>query len=175
MHVTKSIVVARPRYEVYAFWRDFENLPRFMHHLESVTNIDGGRTHWVAKSIAGRTIEWDALLVEDRLNERIAWRTDVAGDEVRHAGAVTFLPHGSQATEVEVDVTYDAPGGRVGRPTRRTSEILPKSVAPSGHASAQAGCSPRFCLSWQNTHFRTYGVGLLYWYFGMSNGQAIMQ
>jgi uncharacterized membrane protein len=114
MHVTKAIVVARPRYEVYAFWRDFENLPRFMHHLESVRNIDGGRTHWVAKSIAGRTVEWDAELVEDRRNERLAWRTVGAGDDVRHAGAVMLLPHGSQATEVEVDLTYDAPGGKVG-------------------------------------------------------------
>jgi uncharacterized membrane protein len=114
MHVTKAIVVARPRYEVYAFWRDFENLPRFMYHLESVRNIDGGRTHWVAKSIAGRTVEWDAELVEDRRNERLAWRTVGAGDDVRHAGAVMFLPHGSQATEVEVDLTYDAPGGKVG-------------------------------------------------------------
>jgi uncharacterized membrane protein len=114
MHVTKSIIVARPRHAVYAFWRDFENLPRFMHNLESVTNIVGGRTHWVAKSFAGRTVEWDAEVVEDRLNERIAWRTDGAGDDVRHAGAVTFLPHGSQTTEVEVDLTYDAPGGKVG-------------------------------------------------------------
>ena len=114
MHVTRTIVVARPRYEVYAFWRDFENLPRFMYHLESVTNIGGALTHWVAKSIAGRSVEWDAELVEDRTNERLSWRTVGATDEVRHAGAVTFLPQGSQATEVEVDLTYDAPGGKVG-------------------------------------------------------------
>ena len=119
MHVTRSIIVARPRNEVYAFWRDFENLPRFMHHLDSVTHIGGGRTHWVAKAFAGRTVEWDADVVEDRPNERLAWRTDGAGDEVRHAGAVTFLPQGSRATEVEVDLTYDAPGGRVGATVAR--------------------------------------------------------
>lgn len=115
MHVMKSIVVARPRYEVYSFWRDFENLPRFMHQLESVTNIDGsGLTHWVARSSGGRTMEWDAEIVEDRPNERIAWRTVGVSDDIRHAGAVTFLPHGSQATEVEVAVTYNAPGGVIG-------------------------------------------------------------
>ena len=55
MLTTKSITVARPRSEVYAFWRDFENLPRFMHHVESVQNLGGGRSHWVATAprIAG--------------------------------------------------------------------------------------------------------------------------
>ena len=114
MHVTKNITVARPRTEVYAFWRDFENLPRFMHHLESVVSTGGGRSHWVAKSIAGREIEWDAELVEDRPNERIAWRTSGADDDVRHAGAVSFLPVGDAATDVQVDLTYDAPGGKLG-------------------------------------------------------------
>jgi uncharacterized membrane protein len=114
MHVTKAITVARPRNEVYTFWRDFENLPRFMHHLESVVNTGAGRSHWVAKSIAGRNVVWDAELVEDRLNERIAWRTIGADDDVRHAGAVSFLPTGGDATDVQVDLTYDAPGGKLG-------------------------------------------------------------
>lgn len=114
MHVTKAITVARPRSEVYRFWRDFENLPRFMRNLESVANTGGGRSHWVAKSIGGRAVEWDAELVEDRLNERIAWRTAGAGDDVRHVGAVSFLPVGDGATDVQVDLTYDAPGGKLG-------------------------------------------------------------
>jgi uncharacterized membrane protein len=120
MHVSKYVVVARPRHEVYAFWRAFENLPRFMHQLESVTNIDGSRmAHWVAKPAGGQAVEWDAELVEDRPNERLAWRTVGASDDIRHASAVTFLPHGSQATEVEVAVTYNAPGGIVSKAIAR--------------------------------------------------------
>ena len=114
MHVTRTITVARPRTEVYAFWRDFENLPRFMRYVESVETIDGNRSHWVAKSIGGREVEWDAELVEDRHNERISWRTIGAADDVRHAGSVTFLPAGTGATEVQVDLEYDAPGGKLG-------------------------------------------------------------
>lgn len=114
MHVTRTITVARPRDEVYAFWRDFENLPRFMKHVESVRNIDGTRSHWVAKAIGGRDVEWDAELVEDRHNERIAWRTVGAEDDVSHAGSVTFLPAGTGATDVQVDLEYDAPGGKLG-------------------------------------------------------------
>ena len=114
MHVTKNITVARPPTEVYAFWHDFENLPRFMSHLESVVKTGGGHSHWVAKSLAGRDVEWDAEVVEDRPNERIAWRTIGADDDVRHAGAVSFLPVGDEATDVQVDLTYDAPGGKLG-------------------------------------------------------------
>lgn len=114
MRATKSITVARPRNEVYAFWRDFENLPRFMHNLESVENLGGGRSHWCAKGIAGTEREWDAELVEDRPNERISWRTIHSDDHLRHAGTVSFLSIGDSATEVRVDVDYDAPGGVFG-------------------------------------------------------------
>jgi uncharacterized membrane protein len=114
MNATKSITVARPRSEVYAFWRDFENLPRFMQHLESVENMGGGRSHWVAKGIAGNDREWDAELVEDHPNERISWRTVGADDDVTHGGTVSFLSVGDSATEVRVELEYDAPGGKLG-------------------------------------------------------------
>lgn len=114
MNVTKTITVARPRSEVYAFWRDFQNLPRFMHNLESVENIGSKRSHWVAKGIAGADREWDAELIDDLPNERIAWRTVGDDDHIRHAGAVSFQPLGGGVTEVQVDLTYDAPGGKLG-------------------------------------------------------------
>lgn len=114
MNVMKSITVARPRSEVYAFWRDFENLPRFMHHLASVENLGGGRSHWIVKNLAGRDVEWDAEVVEDRRNERISWRTIGADDDVRHAGSVSFHSLGDGTTEVQVDLTYDALGGQLG-------------------------------------------------------------
>lgn len=114
MNVTKSITVNRPRSEVYAFWRDFENLPRFMENLEYVENLGAGRSHWCAKGIAGSDREWDAELVEDRPNERISWRTIGTDEKIQHAGVVSFLPLGETATEVQVDLTYDAPGGKLG-------------------------------------------------------------
>lgn len=119
MKVTKSITVARPRSEVYAFWRDFENLPRFMEHLESVQNLGGGRSHWRAQGIAGNDREWDAELIEDRPNERISWRTintadqSADNDDIRHAGSVSFLSVGDSATEVRVDLEYAVLGGKL--------------------------------------------------------------
>src|SRR4030095_13569108 len=61
--VTESVSGRRPVDEVFAFWRDFEPLPRFMTHLERVTNLGGGRSHWVAKGPAGSSVEWDAEII----------------------------------------------------------------------------------------------------------------
>jgi uncharacterized membrane protein len=114
IEVRKTITVNRPPDEVYAFWHDFENLPRFMTHLESVQITGQGRSHWKAKAPAGRTVEWDAIIIEDQPNERIAWET-VAGSDIDHAGLVRFQPApGNRRTEVRVELRYAPPAGRLG-------------------------------------------------------------
>lgn len=114
VQVSKSVTVNRPRQEVYAFWRDLQNLPRFMQHLESVTTGPGTRSHWVARGPAGTTVEWDADLVEERPNEMLAWRsTDEA--TVPNVGVVLFCDApGDRGTELRVEVRYDPPGGAAG-------------------------------------------------------------
>ena len=110
----RSVTVGRPVEEVYAFWRDFSNLPRFMRHLESVTETAGNRSHWVAKAPAGQQVEWDAELTEDVPNERISWRS-VEGSDVKNAGTVTFrAAPGGRGTEVRVELEYDPPFGKLG-------------------------------------------------------------
>jgi uncharacterized membrane protein len=109
-----AVTVGRPVTEVYGFWRDFENLPRFMTHLESVEVQGDGRSHWVAIGPAGVRLEWDAETVEDRPNELISWRS-LPGAQVDTAGSVRFkeAPKG-QGTEVLVEMRYDPPGGVIG-------------------------------------------------------------
>jgi uncharacterized membrane protein len=115
MKVSKAITVRRPQSEVYAFWRDFENLPRFMYHLEFVEDLGSGRSHWVTKAPAGRSVEWDAEIVEDEPDRRIAWRTVGTDDDVTHSGSVVFVPApGNRGTEVHVELHYDPPGGKLG-------------------------------------------------------------
>ena len=110
----RSITVNRPVAEVYGFWRNFENLPQFMRHLESVTVLDDRRSHWVAKAPAGQTVEWDAETLEDRPNEMISWRS-VEGADIFNAGSVRFMPApGNRGTEVRVDLAYDPPFGKLG-------------------------------------------------------------
>jgi uncharacterized membrane protein len=111
--VRRSVSVNRPVGELYAFWRDFENLPRFMHHLESVTRNGPQRSHWVARAPAGRRVAWDAEIVEERPNELIVWRS-LEDADVRNAGAVEFEqgPAG-RGTTIRVSLSYAPPGGKL--------------------------------------------------------------
>lgn len=114
IRVEKSVTINKSPEELYRFWRRFENLPRFMNHLESVTTTAGGRSHWVAKAPAGTTVEWDAEVYNEKENELIAWRSLDAAD-VDNAGSVRFEPAtGGRGTTVRVTLRYDPPGGTLG-------------------------------------------------------------
>ncbi|HEY0377866.1 MAG TPA: SRPBCC family protein [Pyrinomonadaceae bacterium] len=112
--VEKSVTVNRAPEEVYRFWRNFENLPRFMNHLESVSDLGNDRSHWVAKAPAGKTVEWDAEVYNEKENELIAWRS-LEGADVDNAGSVRFeaAPEG-RGTVVRVTLKYDPPAGKLG-------------------------------------------------------------
>ncbi|HEX8177409.1 MAG TPA: SRPBCC family protein [Pyrinomonadaceae bacterium] len=112
--VEESIVINnRTPEELYGFWRNFENLPRFMDHLESVT-ASGNRSHWVAKAPAGTSVEWDAEVYNEKQGELIAWRS-LEGSQVDNAGSVHFTAApGGGGTEVRVVLKYDPPGGAIG-------------------------------------------------------------
>ena len=114
IEVRRAVTINKPRAEVYGFWRRFEQLPRFMTHLESVTEQGNGVSHWVAKAPAGGTVEWDAEIVEEREGELISWRSR-PGAEIPNGGTVRFVdgPVG-RGTEVHVALTYDPPGGAAG-------------------------------------------------------------
>lgn len=114
MDVKQAITVNRPPQDLYQFWHDFANLPRFMEHLESVQVTGERRSHWTAKAPAGQTVEWDAEIVDDRPGELIAWRS-LDGASVENSGAVRFTPApGDRGTEVRVELQYSLPGGALG-------------------------------------------------------------
>ena len=113
MKVKAAITVRRPVEDVYGFWRELRNLPRFMYHLESVESSGDGRSHWRAKAPI-RKVEWDAEIAEDRPNELISWRS-LPGARVANSGTVRFKTAPSdQGTEIVLDMSYDAPGGAAG-------------------------------------------------------------
>jgi len=114
VHVSKAITIHRPIEEVFAFWRDLTNLPRFMAHLEEVRVLGGGRSYWRATAPAGMHVEWEAELIEDRPGSSIGWCT-LPGADVAHWGRVIFreAPRG-RGTEVHVELHYDPPAGSLG-------------------------------------------------------------
>ena len=114
VHAKASRIVNRDPDQVYRFWREFRNLPRFMQHLESVEEFGDGRSHWVATGPAGSTVEWDAQIVADDPGRVITWRS-LENSDVDNAGAVRFEPApGGRGTIVKVNIQYNPPGGVVG-------------------------------------------------------------
>ncbi len=113
-YVLRSITVGRMVDEVFSFWKDFANFPRFMQHVESVEILGGGRSRWRATGPAGTRAEWTAEVVEQRENELIAWRS-VDASELYNAGRVSFRPAPRDSgTVVTVEMEYAPPGGRIG-------------------------------------------------------------
>lgn len=112
--VERAVTIDVPRKVLFAYWRDFTNLPRFMEHLEAVTVSPDARSHWTAKAPAGRTVEWDAELVNEIPDALIAWKS-VGDTNVPNAGAVNFSDApGGRGTIVKVTLDYEPPGGRMG-------------------------------------------------------------
>ncbi len=113
IRTVQTIAVNKSPEECYRFWRDFENLPRFMKHLESVRVTGDGHSHWVVTAPAGRTVEWDAELIHDTPN-RIAWRS-LEGADVDNSGSVEFeRAPGGRGTVIRASIQYCPPAGKAG-------------------------------------------------------------
>lgn len=111
--VEKTVTINKPAEELYNFWHNFENLPTFMKHLQSVKVIDAKRSHWIISAPMGQTVEWDADIIGDIPNQMIAWAS-VEGADVENSGFVRFQPApADRGTEVKVVIEYSIPGGAV--------------------------------------------------------------
>lgn len=112
--VGRTVTINRPRAELFAYWRDFANLATFMENVEHVDVLDEKRSHWVVKAPAGRTVEWNAVVTEEKHGELIAW-TSEDGAEVPNSGRVDFRDAGARGTIVSATILYDPPAGIVGK------------------------------------------------------------
>jgi uncharacterized membrane protein len=113
IHVQHQVTILKPASELYQFWRNLENLPRFMEHLKAVKCQDGCRSHWVAKGPLNTSIEWDAEIINEEPDRLIAWQS--TGDaEVDNSGSVRFIDAGDRGTEVQVTLDYIPPVGKLG-------------------------------------------------------------
>lgn len=115
LEITRSLTINKLRSEVYQYWRQFENLPRFMEHLQDVRQLGPKRSHWVARVPKGvGTIEWDADIITEETDTLIAWRS-LPGSDIDNAGEVRFTdaPAG-RGTIVQATISYRPPVGAVG-------------------------------------------------------------
>ena len=110
----RAVTINRPAAELYAYFRDFKNLPSFMDNVVSIDTSDDKRSHWVVKAPGGKTVEWDAVLTEDQPNSLLAW-TSEPGADVANSGRVEFKEAGARGTVVTATIAYDPPGGTIGK------------------------------------------------------------
>ncbi|CAN5774020.1 hypothetical protein BH23GEM6_BH23GEM6_21010 [soil metagenome] len=114
IRVQRTVTVRISPEEAYRFWADFQNLPKFMRHLDSVQQIGEGRTRWSAKALGEKAVEWDVEILENRPNELISWRS-AEGMPVTNSGTVHFrAAPGDRGTEVRMEMEYDPPLGQLG-------------------------------------------------------------
>ena len=146
--VKRAVTIARPASEVYAFWRNLAALPQFMTWVESVTELGGGKSHWVVNTPAGVKIEYDAEITDDVPGRRISWRS-LPGATVPNCGTVTFLDApGNRGTEVIVEIQVAAPlgktiaGGEAQGDLRRLKQVLETGEVMKSDASIHKGPHP---------------------------------
>jgi uncharacterized membrane protein len=124
IELRKSVIINRDVSEIYEFWRNLENLPRFMEHVESVRTSADGNSHWTVHLSPRLTLEWDAEIIEDRPNEMIAWRS-LPGSTVQTSGSVHFTPStGNRGTQVTVMMAYQPPAGMAGELFARLQKAI---------------------------------------------------
>jgi uncharacterized membrane protein len=121
------VTVNKPVEEVYSFWKNPENLPRFMDAIDSVHPISERLSHWKIEAPAGLSVEWDAEIVTDTPNEKISWRS-VDSAEVENTGTVTFRrAGGGRGTEVQLEAEFKPKGGPLGARVTRIMATIPKT------------------------------------------------
>jgi uncharacterized membrane protein len=115
INIRSSFVIHKPRHEVYAFWRRFDNLPLFMSHLKSVELLGDDRSRWALKLPLGvASINWEAEVVKDKPDEMIGW-SSLPGSIIYNSGKVRFRDTtDGESTKVDVVITYQPPVGLVG-------------------------------------------------------------
>ncbi len=114
IHVERTMTVLKPVNEVYRFWRNFENLPRFMSHLESVKSTGDRWSEWTARAPLGASVSWRAEITDERENQYIVWRS-LPGSDIENTGSVQFREApGDRGTEVTIALEYNPPAGKAG-------------------------------------------------------------
>ncbi len=127
--VGRTVTIRKPKAELFAAWRNFARFPEFMEHVEAVTRKPDGTSHWKIAGPAGSHIEFDTEIVEERENELISWRS-VEGADIRNSGRVSFRDApANRGTVVDLEISYNSPGGMLGRQIARILQREPNTQA----------------------------------------------
>ena len=127
MEIQKTVNINAPLERVFEFWNQPRNFPRFMSHVEEVTDLGQGRSHWRIREWGGVPVEWDAEITHYAKNNMIAWRT-AAGSVIDHSGRVDFRPNPNGSTQVNLRICYRPPAGAIGHTVASLLGADPKKL-----------------------------------------------
>jgi uncharacterized membrane protein len=152
--VGRTVTIGKPRQEIYDIWKDFTRFPSFMENVLRVERLDDSRSEWLIKGPAGSDVKIISRIVEDVPGSRIAWESE-EGSDIDTAGVIEFedAPPG-RGTYVRFLMSYDPPGGAIGRgiakllqrePTLQARRDLRrfKQLLETGEVSVNASPSAR--------------------------------
>jgi len=132
IEIKSTLVIKRPKDELYSYWRNLENLPNFMSHIHQINELDKKRSHWVAEVPGGfGHIEWEAEIIREQENQLLAWRS-LPDSEIENSGEVRFHDSGNKkSTIVETSISYRPPLGKAGKMTAKLLNPAFKKVVES--------------------------------------------
>lgn len=152
--IGRTVTINRSPQDLYAFWRDFRNLPLLMDNIESVQILDSTRSHWKVKVPADTTVEWDSLISEDIPGEVISWRSAEKAS-ITNSGRIEFKPMSNgRGTQVTITIVYDPPAGTLGKIIAKLFQREPniqvrqdlrrfKQLMETGEIPTSGGLTPR--------------------------------
>ncbi|RSB44614.1 SRPBCC family protein [Brevundimonas sp. 357] len=125
----RAVLIRRPRSALYGYWRDLSNLPAFSETVKSVEVLDFTHSRWIVEGPGGKDVELTSVVTEDQADRRIAW-SSTEGSDVDHEGWIEFRdnPFG-RGTEVRLFISYDPPGGVVGKTIAKVMQREPRLQA----------------------------------------------
>lgn len=113
--VGRSVTINRPRSQLFAFWRDFQNFPTFMENIEKIEFTGPDRAVWTVRAPVGTKVEFETEIVDVVEDHSISWRS-TEGSQIKTEGQVTFADApGNRGTIVTADIAYAPPAGDLGR------------------------------------------------------------
>ena len=125
----RAALINRPRHELYAFWRDFRNLPAFAENVKEGEILDGDRSQWTIAGPVGAEIDLVSEIIEERPGEYVSWRS-TEGSDVDHEGWIEFRDNAfGRGTEVRIFISYDPPAGALGKVVAKVLQREPRIQA----------------------------------------------
>jgi uncharacterized membrane protein len=127
VRIQKAININAPIEEIYQFWSNFENFPKFMTHIKEVKDLGGGHSKWKASGPAGMEMEWEAMTTREILNEQISWES-IPGSQVKTSGTVRFTTNPDGRTRITIHWSYTPPAGAIGHTVASLMGADPKQA-----------------------------------------------